>query len=104
MTRATIGRPRAKRAARSGRGAGGARSAESRLEEIRGRLREISDLAATNAVLAWDQATYMPKGGADARGRQCSLISRLVHERRTDPGLGRLLDGLTAYGEGLPDD
>src|SRR6266478_1449840 len=82
----------------------GSPSAAARLGELRGRLLEISDLAASAAVLAWDQATYMPAGGAEARGRQCSLISRLVHERMTDPGLGRLLDQLMAYGESLPHD
>src|SRR5712691_9708348 len=82
----------------------GSPSAEARLGELRRRLLEISDLAASAAVLAWDQATYMPAGGAEARGRQCSLISRLVHERMTDPGLGRLLDRLVAYGESLPHD
>ena len=30
----------------------------------------------------WDQATYMPKGGAAARGRQAARLSRLAHERR----------------------
>ncbi len=82
----------------------GSPSAEATLGELRGRLLEISDLSASAAVLAWDQATYMPVGGAEARGRQCSLISRLVHERMTDPGLGRLLDRLMAYGESLPHD
>jgi carboxypeptidase Taq len=80
------------------------RSAETELRELRERLLEISDLAATASVLSWDQATYMPAGGADARARQSSFINRLAHERRTDPDLGRLLDRLRAYGEGLPND
>jgi carboxypeptidase Taq len=46
------------------------RSAEQMLAELKHRLREISDLNATGDVLSWDQATYMPAGGADARGRQ----------------------------------
>jgi carboxypeptidase Taq len=46
----------------------------------------------------------MPSGGAVARGRQSALLSRLMHERRTDAGLGRLLDELTPYGESLPPD
>ncbi len=82
----------------------GLRSAEARLAELKGRLLEISDLAGAAAILTWDQATYMPKGGAGARGRQCSLMSRLLHERKTDPSLGRLLDQLTPYGESLPPD
>jgi carboxypeptidase Taq len=75
-----------------------------RLAELKARLREIGDLAGTGAILSWDQSTYMPKGGAEARGRQCALVSRLLHERMTDPGLGRLIEQLTPYGEGLPPD
>jgi carboxypeptidase Taq len=45
-------------------------------------------------VLGWDEATYMPKGGAPARGRQSALLQRLAHERFADPALGRALDRL----------
>jgi carboxypeptidase Taq len=55
-------------------------------------------------VLGWDQATYMPPGGAAARARQGSLLSRLAHERFTDPALGRLLEQLQPYADGLPQD
>jgi carboxypeptidase Taq len=79
-------------------------SADLRLAELKARLREIGDLAGTSAILSWDQATYMPKAGAQARGRQCALMSRLLHERRTDPALGRLIEQLTPYGESLPPD
>src|SRR5271166_2877762 len=46
------------------------------------------------SVLTWDEATYMPKGGTVARGRQSSLLRRLAHERFVDPALGRLIDRL----------
>jgi carboxypeptidase Taq len=75
------------------------------LGELKGRLAEISDLAGTAAILSWDQSTYMPSGGAAARGRQSALVSRLAHERKTDPELGRLIDALKPYAEKLsPDD
>jgi len=45
-------------------------SAEQMLVELKQRLREISDLNAAGDVLNWDHATYMPEGGAGARGRQ----------------------------------
>ena len=50
---------------------------------LKPRLLEISDLSSADAVLGWDQATYMPKGGAAARGRQSALLTRLAHERQT---------------------
>jgi carboxypeptidase Taq len=43
------------------------RSAEQKLVELKRRLREISDLTAAGDVLNWDQATYMPRGGAPMR-------------------------------------
>jgi carboxypeptidase Taq len=67
-------------------------------------LQEIDDLNSASAVLAWDQTTYMPAGGAAARGRQLATLERLAHEKFIDPALGRLLDGLAAYEEGLPYD
>ena len=80
------------------------RSAEQMLVELKQRLREISDLNAAGGVLNWDQATYMPEGGAGARGRQLATLSRLAHERAVAPALGRLLDSLVRYGESLPYD
>ena len=46
----------------------------------------------------------MPQGGAQARGRQTALLSRLAHERWISPEIGKLLDQLTRYGESLPQD
>ena len=91
-------------AAGAGRKSANGTSAELRLAELKRRLQEASDIASACAVLGWDQATYMPKGGAPARARQGATLSRLVHERFTDPSLGKLLDGLARYAEGLPDD
>jgi len=65
---------------------------------------EISDLSAAGSVLSWDQATYMPNGGARARARQSATLSRLAHERAVDPALGKLLDALAPYAEALPYD
>jgi carboxypeptidase Taq len=78
------------------------RSAEDKLKELKRRLLEISDLRAAGSVLSWDQATYMPQGGAPARGRQEATLRRLAHERFVDPAMGKLIDGLTAYAERLP--
>ena len=77
---------------------------EAKLAELKVRLAEIEDLYSAGAVLGWDQATYMPPGGAPARGRQTALLARLAHERSADPALGHLLDALTPYGESLPYD
>src|SRR5260370_256665 len=72
----------------------GRQTTESALAELKRRLLEISDLNFAGAVLNWDQATYMPPGGAAARGRQVALLSKLAHERSTDAALGGLLPHL----------
>src|SRR5215472_10658746 len=69
-------------------------STEALLADLKQRLAEIHDLDGAGAVLGWDEATYMPKGGALARGRQSALLRRLAHERFVDPALGRSLDRL----------
>jgi len=98
-------KPAAKKAAPASRGGQPSRpSPDLDLKELKQRLLEISDVAAAGAVLGWDHATYMPKGGADARARHGATLSRIAHEKATDPALGRLLDRLAAHGEALPYD
>ena len=71
------------------------RSADARLADLKQRLAEISNIRSALAVLRWDQATHMPKGGAQARGRQCATLSRIAHEKFTEADVGSLLDRLT---------
>jgi carboxypeptidase Taq len=77
-------------------------SPETKLAELKHRLREISDLDAAGDLLEWDHATYMPKRGASARARQGAILRRLAHERSIDPALGKLIDELSPYADGLP--
>src|SRR4029079_15010271 len=72
-----------------------------KLEQLKTRLMEASDLNSAADVLYWDQSTYMPPGGAEARGRQIAILARLAHEKFTAPEVGRLLDDLAPYAEGL---
>ncbi len=79
-------------------------SDQDKLAELKSRLAEIADLGSAGAVLGWDQATYMPSGGAVARGRQSATLSRLAHEKSVDPALGKLIDQLEPYAASLPAD
>ena len=74
------------------------------LDELKTRLMEVYDLQRAGSLLSWDEETYMPPGGAVARGRESALLARLAHEKFIDPAIGRLLDELQAYGESLPFD
>ncbi len=73
-----------------------------KLQDLKQRLAEVDDLDMAGSLLNWDQATYMPEGGAPARGRQLATLSRLSHEKFTDVEIGRLLDALEAAD--LPED
>ena len=77
---------------------------ESKLQDLKQRLLEVNDLNAAASLLSWDQSSFMPEAGAPSRGRQLALLSRLSHEKFTDPEIGRLLDALVPYGESLPYD
>jgi carboxypeptidase Taq len=77
---------------------------EKKLDQLKIILADISDLSYTAALLSWDQQTYMPPGGAEARGNQLALLDRLVHERATSPELGKLLEDLKPYSAGLDPD
>ncbi len=77
---------------------------KAKLQELKTRLTEINNLESVNALLGWDQSTYMPAGGAAARARQSATLSRLAHEKFTDPAIGHLLDDLQPYEMSLPYD
>jgi carboxypeptidase Taq len=77
---------------------------EPKLEELKQRLAEVNDLRSAAAVLNWDQTTYMPPGGAEARGRQMATLERLAHEKFSDPAIGRMLVELRSYEGSLPCD
>lgn len=67
------------------------------LQELKTRLTEINDIESAASLLYWDQATYMPAGGAAARGRQMATLRQLAHIKFTDPTIGQLLADLRDY-------
>ncbi len=77
---------------------------QDKMNELKTRLAEVSDLGHASAVLGWDQQTYMPPGGGMARAQQLSLLRRLTHEKFTDDAVGHLLEELHADMASLPYD
>jgi len=77
---------------------------DKKLEELKTRLAEINDINNATALLGWDQTTYMPPGGAPARGQQLSTLSKIAQEKFIEPAVGKLLDDLQPYAESLPYD
>jgi len=76
----------------------------SHLADLKNRLAEVNDIESAGALLNWDQCTLMPPGGATARGRQLSTLTRIAHDKFTDPAIGRLLEQLSGYEQTLPYD
>ena len=73
-----------------------------KLEQLKTLLAEVADLNATQAVLGWDQQTYMPKGGNEAIDRigrsraqsgdqacYAALIERALDAEQADGSNGR---------------
>ncbi len=75
---------------------------EPKLLDLKTRLGEINDIEAAASLLYWDQATYMPPGGAAARGRQLATLQQISHSKFTDPAIGQLLDDLHPLEKSLP--
>ena len=61
-----------------------------KLSALKQRLTEAYDIQSAASLLHWDQTTYMPPGGVEARGRQLAVLERLAHQKFTDPEIGRL--------------
>lgn len=75
-----------------------------KLIELKTRLHEVHDIESAAAILYWDSATYMPPGGAGARGRQLATLRQIAHSKFTDPAIGQLLEDLRSDEESLPYD
>jgi carboxypeptidase Taq len=59
------------------------------------RMQRIADIKNANALLQWDQETYLPTRGAHFRGQQISTLSELAHQQFSDEKLGDLLQELS---------
>ncbi len=50
------------------------------LESLKDRLFDVNALNVAAVIMDWDQQTYMPKQGSDARAEHMSILSRMAHE------------------------
>ncbi len=58
-------------------------------------LRQVADVKYANAVLQWDQETYLPPKGIEARSRQLATLSEVAHNLFTNNKLGDILTELS---------
>lgn len=73
-------------------------------EQFRKDLEEISHLSSAYSLLFWDQNTYLPPLGAEARGKQLGLLAKLIHERWTSSKLEKWIEELEPWANNLPYD
>jgi len=79
-------------------------TARKAFDELKEHLATVSDLQSAAAVLDWDQHTYMPPGGAEARAVQLATLAKLAHEQFTSTRTQSLLDAAETLGAGLDAD
>ena len=63
-----------------------------RIGKLKARMYEINALHAAVGIMDWDQQTYMPKGGSEARGEHVSILSRMAHDMLVDGETHDLLE------------
>ncbi len=73
-----------------------------KLEQLRARLAEISDLGAARELLDWDQRTQMPAGGAEIRAEQLATLARIHHQQLVSDELGALIEAAAVEVDGRP--
>lgn len=71
----------------------------SELEALKDRLADVNALHAAIAMMDWDQQTFMPRGGADARAEHLGILSKMAHEMLTADETRTLLDKARADDE-----
>jgi len=63
----------------------------SMLEPLTTRLLEIQRINSAASVLSWDQETYMPAGGGQARAEQIAVLQGLAHQKLVSSDIESLL-------------
>jgi len=61
------------------------------IDELHLKAGELTNLNSIMALLQWDQEVMLPHDGSAARAGQISILSTLIHQKITAPGLGKIL-------------
>ncbi|MEI8016067.1 MAG: carboxypeptidase M32 [Nitrospira sp.] len=61
------------------------------VNDLTTRLLEIQRINSAASLLSWDQETYMPAGGGEARAEQISTLQGIAHQKLVSPEIERLL-------------
>lgn len=63
-----------------------------KLDRLKERMGEVSDLNRAASVLSWDQQVNMPPGGNEARGQQLATLSKIAQEKFITDEMGQLIE------------
>lgn len=72
---------------------------KSSLEILKQRMGDVNALGCAMALMDWDQQTYMPRGGAEARATHLECLSKMRHELFTADETLKALEGADAHTE-----
>ncbi len=75
-----------------------------RLDGLKQRLGQLSDLGHALSLAHWDQQTMMPPRGGEARAESLATLTRISHEMFVDDDTGRLLEGAASELNGADPD
>lgn len=70
------------------------------IEELKSRYADLNALRSAIMLMDWDQQTFMPRGGADARAEHVARLAKLFHEMFTADETRRLIEDSTSDAEG----
>lgn len=68
-------------------------------DDLHQHFARIGDLSHAAAIISWDEAAMMPKGGGDARGRAMATLGVTVHGMTVDPKVADWLEGASAQND-----
>lgn len=75
-----------------------------KLEHLKERLGEVSDIGRAASILSWDQQVNMPPRGNEARGQQLATLSKIAQEKFIADEVGQLIEDLKKEFEGADPD
>ncbi len=71
--------------------------------QLLNKIIEMGRLAAVDALVQWDQDTYMPDQGVSARAEMCAQVAITSHQLQTADALGELLASNSETGDPIRD-
>ena len=66
---------------------------QSAYQQLQSHFNKIGELENIAEIAYWDEATMMPEGSGEARGKSLATLSGVIHELKTDTKIEEWLLG-----------